>query len=412
MNIDDIMDEIKADIEARGLVDDAPVFDSIKYALPKAGSEHTEHLAIEQALSHADATCLVGPNHAIQGNALSRLVKRMIRKLIGFHIAPIVEDQNRHNIFSNRAMHVMANTVESNRAVAERQITALKEEMTRLRNDMEHANEALRREILTAIETEEFRLFRESNNPQPRGGSLTKSDRHSAADQSSVVGGMDFDYFDFENHFRGARFLIKDRQRIYLPYLKTKKEVLEIGCGRGEFLELLRENDILSRGVDIYPEFVEWCVSRRLPVELGDGLKILSNCEDDSLGGVVGLQIAEHLSFEELGRLCHTAYKKLSLGGALILETPNPSSLAVFRNAFYIDPTHTKPIHNLLLSYIVEKSGFSEVHTVFIEESKDDGNFPAIVSDSIVNLEQFNKALTQLNLELYGSQDYAIIAVK
>jgi O-antigen chain-terminating methyltransferase len=220
------------------------------------------------------------------------------------------------------------------------------------------------------------------------------------------------DYFDFENRFRGTRALIKERQELYIPMLKGKKNIIDLGCGRGEFLELLAEHHISARGVDISQEFVNWCNFKALSAEHGDAIDYVLSLPDESIDGITGMQIAEHLTFDRLMFLCHAAYAKLTEGGVLILETPNPACLTVYASAFYIDPTHNKPIHFELLRYIVEKSGFKNVKVVFTEGSKVNLSIPLIDSDTIRNLAEINDAITDLNQLLYGSQDYAVIAIK
>lgn len=220
----------------------------------------------------------------------------------------------------------------------------------------------------------------------------------------------DIDYFDFENHFRGSRETIKERQKEYLPYFAGKKAVLDLGCGRGEFLELLGENGISAKGVDFYDEFVQYCQNRGLDVEEGDAIAYLE--QTDPVDGIFAGQLAEHLTIGQIIALCSNAYEKLVEGGCLILETPNPMSLAIYTHAFYMDPSHQKPVHPYTLQYLVGKAGFQKVEILFTKGSRLPEHVPVIRGSGIQNAEEFNRDLQTMAEFLYGSQDYAVIAQK
>lgn len=220
----------------------------------------------------------------------------------------------------------------------------------------------------------------------------------------------DIDYFDFENYFRGSRETIKEWQNVYVPYFKGRKNVLDIGCGRGEFLELLTEAGVDVTGVDVYSKFVEYCKSLNLNIVEADGITYLRNQE--KVGGIFASQLIEHLGTGNMIEFCRLAYQKLEEDCYLVMETPNPMCLAVFTHAFYIDPSHNKPIHPLTVQYILERAGFREVKIIYPEVSRLSEGVPMLQGKNIDNLEEFNKALSELNDVLYGSQDYAVIARK
>lgn len=216
------------------------------------------------------------------------------------------------------------------------------------------------------------------------------------------------DYFDFENYFRGPRSEIKKNQEIYVEYFVGKENVLDIGCGRGEFLELLQENHINATGIDIYEEFVDLCKEKGLNVICGDALKQIS--EFEKVGGIFAGQLVEHLSIEQIKYLCDLAYDKLEEGACIIMETPNPTSLAIYTHAFYMDPSHQKPVHPLTLKYLLEKAGFREIDIVYTESSRLPFSIPKIQLENEQNTIAFNEAMSIVQETLFGSQDYAIIA--
>jgi 2-polyprenyl-3-methyl-5-hydroxy-6-metoxy-1,4-benzoquinol methylase len=139
-----------------------------------------------------------------------------------------------------------------------------------------------------------------------------------------------FDYVGFEDRFRGNEEELKERQRTYLQYFQDKENVLDIGCGRGEFLELLRECGIKARGVDLDLDMVLLCREKGLDVVMDDAFAHLTVLPDDSVGGVFAAQVIEHLHPRRVIELVRLCYRKLVPGGVLILETPNPKCLMVF----------------------------------------------------------------------------------
>lgn len=181
-------------------------------------------------------------------------------------------------------------------------------------------------------------------------------------------------YRAFEDEHRGSRELISDRLRVYLPFMAPLKEanaaapVLDIGCGRGEWLELLIDNGFNAMGVDLDLGMLEACRERSLPAEQGDALSVLISKPDCSLAAVTAFHVVEHIPFEDLQRLVTEAFRVLIPGGLLILETPNAENVVVGTSGFYMDPTHERPIPHLLLSFLVEHVGFSRWKLLRLQE--------------------------------------------
>ncbi len=216
------------------------------------------------------------------------------------------------------------------------------------------------------------------------------------------------DYFDFENYFRGSIEQIKRNQQQYLKYYEGKSNVIDLGCGRGEFLTLLSENGIKSKGVDLYEEFVQMCTMNGLDVVCDDALRFLHT--QRKVGGIFAGQLIEHLTINQLVELCNIAYEKLEEDAYIIMETPNPTCLAIYSHAFYIDPSHNKPVHPLTIKYILEKSGFKNIEIIYTDTSKLPVSIPEI--SGIEEADKFNEVMHMISELLFGSQDYAVIAKK
>ncbi|MGB9938734.1 class I SAM-dependent methyltransferase [Methanosarcina sp.] len=228
---------------------------------------------------------------------------------------------------------------------------------------------------------------------------------------------LGINYFKFEEKFRGSCEDIKGRQSKFFKYFEGCLNVLDIGCGRGEFLELLKERGVSAKGVDLDEDMIEQCRSRGLCVELNDAVSYLEQLPDESLDGIFIDQVVEHLKPEYLTKLLRLCYRKLSFGHYILVETVNPLSLFSFAN-FYIDLTHVKPVHPETLKFLLESTGFTELETFFISPVSEDTRlekFPVFegVSDREKAItEIYNRNIDLLNSRLYGAQDYAVVGKK
>ena len=225
-----------------------------------------------------------------------------------------------------------------------------------------------------------------------------------------------YKYVGFEDRFRGSQELIRARQIEYLPYFAGASDVLDIGCGRGEFLELLREKGITGRGLDVNHEMVEQCLARGLDATEGDALAYLQQQPDASLGGLIALQVVEHLDPGYLMEMLDVAYHKLRPGSHVILETINVASWYAFFSSYIRDLTHVRPIHPDTLSYLLSASGFQRVSVRYSAPFPEDGKlqpFPTIGGAAPgPETDVFNANVDKLNALLFTNLDYAAIGVR
>jgi SAM-dependent methyltransferase len=228
---------------------------------------------------------------------------------------------------------------------------------------------------------------------------------------------LGINYFKFEERFRGSCEDIKERQSKFFKYFEGRSNVLDIGCGRGEFLELLKERGVNARGVDLDEDMIAQCRSRDLCVELDDAVSYLEQLPDESLDGIFIDQVVEHLTPEYLTKLLRLCYRKLDFGHYILVETVNPLSFFSFAN-FYIDLTHVKPVHPETLKFLLESTGFTELETFFISPVSEEARLEKLpvfeeVSDKEKAItEIYNRNVDLLNSRLYGAQDYAVIGKK
>jgi len=209
-------------------------------------------------------------------------------------------------------------------------------------------------------------------------------------------------YAALEDRFRGTREEIKERFKVYLPYVEPLRDygLVDLGCGRGEWLELLKESGIYARGVEKNLVAIEQCRARGLEVVETDVLAHLQSLPDASAGAITGFHIIEHVSIETLVTLLDEVLRVLRPGGVAIFETPNPENVIVGSNFFYLDPTHKHPLPSELMQFLFDNRGFNPVEVLNLHPWE-----TGRVAGEGELAERFNGLF-------YGPMDYAVLGWK
>jgi O-antigen chain-terminating methyltransferase len=218
---------------------------------------------------------------------------------------------------------------------------------------------------------------------------------------AAPVGGapVEMDFLKFAEKFRGSEEHVKAGQRFYVDRFRGRSNVLDLGCGRGEFLELMREAGVGARGIEQSAELAALCRRKGLEAESADLFAHLSGLPEQSLDGIFCSQVVEHLAPAAVPELVRLAHAKLAPGGLLAVETPNPECLAIFATHFYLDPTHTRPLPPPLLAFYLEECGFGRLETHRFS--------PAW--ESMPELESMAEPVRKL---LFGGMDYAVLGYR
>jgi SAM-dependent methyltransferase len=290
------------------------------------------------------------------GSTVARFVKRAARRLMRWYVEPLARQQRSFN------------------EAALRLIDGLAEEVDRL-----SAARGERERLLAELEERLLRVER-------RGPGVT------AAPVAAQPAAALPDYFGFESRMRGPAEVVRERQRVYVDEFRDASPVLDVGCGRGEFLSLLRDAGIEARGVEADSDMADFARGEGLDVELADLVDALERADDESLGGIFAGQVVEHLAPPALLRFLELARARLRRGGVLVIETINPLSPFSLRN-YFADLTHAQPLVPGTLTLLVREAGFRELELRYLNEpARPDGVDPHVAEI------------------LYAPLDYAIVA--
>ena len=355
-----------------------------------------------------------------------RLLGRVLSRQQEFNAA-VVDHINRNTVLGFEAHHASVNTIEWVAASVDR-CEGARDEIQR------HLEALLARErrndtAIAAIAAQHEELRAAVSVVQQAAHGLRRAVERGVAAQTTNTqlptpkeSGSQFDeldshkYVGFEDQFRGSAEDIRRRVEEYLPVFAKASDVLDVGCGRGEFLELLREHGVRARGIDVNSAMVDVCRGKKLEAEAGDALTYLRGLPDASLGGLFAAQVVEHLEPRYLAQLLDAAFEKLRPGAPIVLETINPACWFAFFESYIRDLTHVRPVHPDTLKFLLVATGFQHVDITYrapypesekLQKLAAGSGQQAVVEDLV---ETLNANVEKINRLLFTYLDYAAIA--
>lgn len=303
------------------------------------------------------------------GGGLKGFAKRVLRRLMRWYVEPLAADQRVFNDSVLKLVDALSERADASvagREQAERLVRELEERLTRL---------------------------------ERRGPASAPQVAPTVAAQPAATAVPD--YFAFESRMRGSVDAIRERQRRYVDDFRGNAPVLDIGCGRGELLGLLREAGVDALGIDADADMVAYARGEGLEVEQADLVEHLEQLDDGSLGGIFMGQVVEHLPAGTLVRALELAAAKLRPGGLLVAETINPLSPLALRS-YFADLTHAQPLVPETLELLARQAGFAETELRFLNEPAERLTEP---DDPVIAAN-----VRRLNELLFAPLDYALVA--
>ena len=319
-------------------------------------------------------------------------IKKALRKSLRWYIVPVAEQQSRFNL-AVLDIH--------DRFLGE--LSAFRSEVGQMRKTIDlHVGDTEKRLDLLRSDMEQL------------SQGTAQVDGEESSIQMLPSAREDLEYRAFEDRHRGSFDDIRKLLAIYLPHFKGRRRVLDIGCGRGEFLEMLKEENIASYGVDLDEGMVEAARARGVEAYAGDAIAHLRTLNPGDIDGIFSSQVAEHLRTSDLLTMVDLCYRKLAPGGVIVIETPNPETLFIFHAFFYVDLTHIKPIHPEAMKWTLEAAGFRDVQIERILPVPKGARLDRLPEDAedTASWRTMASNIERLNNLLYGPQHFAAIARK
>lgn len=378
---------------------------------------------IERLNDLCDVTAVPAPT-SWRGRMADRLRSFLVRRILfrqqEFNAA-VVDHINRNALVGIEAHHASARTIEW----VQDTVAAALDEMRRHQDalaawerrstdrlsSLAAAQEELRTSLAVVLQAVQ-NLKRELARAMDEGRMPAKGAVQAAAQPSNQLDALDsHKYVGFEDQFRGSPEDIRRRVSEYLPTFAGAMDVLDVGCGRGEFLAALRDHGVQGRGIDINGAMVEVCRQQGLDATEADGLSYLRAQPDGSLGGLFAAQVIEHLEPRYLTALLDAAFDKLRPGAPIVLETINPACWFAFFESYIRDITHVRAIHPETLKYLLVASGFQQLDIRYRSPYPEHEKLQPIGAQALLGdaVNTLNANVERLNGLLFTWLDYAAI---
>ena len=402
--------------------------EDIIYLLPGAWENILQSLvSLDQSLAPVEGAPADGESPAGTSGAAKRWTKKIVEKAVYWYVNPIVAQLHGIHGATTRALHGIADqlrSVNDRLEVIEREnllgrVKALEGErfderigrLERAWRQRGEGGEPGRSDMNDVVPLADDFIAK----PEVGLGGVGK-DRTVSPDRSRTPPRFYFDYYWFESIHRGDSELVKGRHQPYLEYFTGCENVLDLGCGRGEFLELMREKEIGGYGIDIESDAVQYCIDAGLAARQAEAIEHLSGLPDECLDGIFLSQVAEHMTPSELIEMVGLSYNKMKDGGYIVAETPNPQCLLVFASFFYADLSHVQPIHPETMRFLLLSAGFRDADIKFTNPVPRNQRLAKVVPSPEMAedewVKELNDNMVKLNSVLFGYMDYAAIAHK
>jgi len=428
VDVSQIMSDVRAEIERKrkaGLYP-AEVLEEFDAAVTSTGRDDALTNALMGVRQTAGFTTAVTTDSDLPVLApVASSFKKVVRGSVRWYINGILQQIERFGasvIYALRMTSDRLREVEATSQDAGATVGSLEEKvgsMESMLSDLMARAEALQKENDGVRARERLPVLERAVRGLREERERTAAPPASASEQKeagrSLAADKNLDYMDFENHFLGPEEERRERMRLYVDgFRELPGPVVDLGCGRGEFLEVLGDSGIRGYGVERHPDMLARCREKGIEVVDSNAIDHLSSLPAESLGGIFSAHMIEHLEIPDVPRLFELAAHTLAPGGSLVIETPNPRSLYVFAWAFYIDLGHLRPLHPLLLEYLAQTAGFRDVRIEYFFPPPVD--IRPVPLEAVGNaeldrvIERVNENFKRLDDVVFGPQDYALVA--
>ncbi|MHB8894856.1 MAG: methionine biosynthesis protein MetW [Candidatus Geothermincolia bacterium] len=340
-------------------------------------------------------------------------LKKIVRKLTSWYVEPALDQQRAFNASITRTVNEMKQYMDHIQINEDILSTILHRDLAMFRANILFLNKYLERRM---VDFDNELLALHHNREVEPAGAAPEPGGNGGGNADDVMAAIDV--LTLEQRVHGSPRMVKDRQRVYLPYFSGCQNVLAIGCGRGELLQLLAQEGVTARGTETNPTLVDYCKDNGLQVQLVDPLDYLEALEDGSLDGLVLSRFAGHEPPARLVRMLTMCRKKLTGGSPLVIETPNPFSLYAvasyaLESAEQAHPLHPETLKQMCLSY-----GFNDPTVMFLNPLPPEEHLEELAltsSGAILDarqqelFHQVNENFVKLNRILFSHRDYAVV---
>jgi ubiquinone/menaquinone biosynthesis C-methylase UbiE len=416
IDVDEIMAKIKAEVKNRKEGGLKPNSGDDPFADEMLSSFDWHHLKVNMGVAEENAVIGQRDFSMLRFNRLIRGIAKFASRVVLYLTRIITFPQTNFNLAAINVLHIIRDGISNleRRLIQHENIVSqmaeqiqkqaqLLDEQSKKMEVQENINSYLKANI-TMYENRFTLLLEDARKRLPE--SFAPEKLNIIVDEADHL--FDPFYLFFEDQFRGTRPEIKKRLEIYLPLIEEcgagseDQPMLDIGCGRGEWLELMSDSKHTITGVDLNRTLVQQCIERGMNVVENDAVAYLQSLPENSMGAITAFHLIEHLPLNTLLNFLNETLRALRRGGIVIFETPNPENVLVGSCNFYFDPTHRNPLPPQMIQFLLESRGFYRVTIQKLHPYPEEEKIP----------DDGSEVVKRFNQRFYGPQDYAVIGYK